>query len=85
MNLQLYTQLPFTYNDVDFIIKAFHDPDNFSYKVKAFFINGKKANNFSYSVDYETADNLLAYTGDHAVEHLLDLAKEDIKNGFIFK
>lgn len=84
MSLQLYIETPFLHAEVDFLIKAFHNGKNTGYIVKSFFANGRKANHLNYSVDYETEADLLSATGDHAIEVLMEHAKEDIRAGIYF-
>ena len=84
MPLQLHTQANLTYNDIDFVIKAFHDSQNASYVIKAFFADGKAANNLSYSVKYNDHAELLASTGDDTVALLIQHAKDDILSDHYF-
>jgi hypothetical protein len=84
MNLTDYTQKAFQYHEIDFVIKAFRDNENFGFVIKALFANGKRANNFTYRVNYETNRELLNSTGDNAVGHLMQRAEEDIRMGYYF-
>ena len=84
MSLTEYTNKSFQCDEIDLIIKAFRANENFEFVIKAFFENGKPANNFSYSVNYETNRGLLNSTGDNAVGHLMQRAEEDIRMGYYF-
>lgn len=85
MALQLYTQANFIHNNIDFVVKAFHDFENASYIIKAFFADGRAANNLAYTVKYNDHADLLALTGDNAVSLLMGHAKDDIRAEYYFQ
>jgi hypothetical protein len=84
MNLQLYTESQFEYNDIAFIVRAFRNVDNLGFVIRAFFADGSKANYLSYTVDYETQLAMRDSTEDNAVGLLMQQAKEAIMSGQYF-
>jgi hypothetical protein len=68
----------FPYNGKTYEIKVFHGENGFIVQA---FLNGRRANGYSYSVDYDTNFKFEWDNGYEAFSHLIEVAKADIKSG----
>jgi len=74
--MQEIKSIPFRFEDKEYEIRVFSDGTTF--QVQAF-RQGKRANGYAYTVDYMTSASLRQNLGMDAVEHLIRIAKNDIK------
>jgi hypothetical protein len=68
----------FTHNGKTYEVRVYETNDR-GYVLRTF-LNGKRANPYSYSVDTDTNEYFRWDTGLEAFQHLMDIAEQDVKN-----